>query len=71
MAIQIPSASDVRKALADLERGQLQELADKSNVPITTLTNIRKSTSEQGPTVDTLRKFWPHLLRLLAKKTAA
>ncbi len=70
MSTQIPSAEDVRKRLSDLERGQLQELSDLSGVPMTTLSNIRSSTSGQGPTVETLRKFWPHLLRL-AKKAAA
>lgn len=69
MATQIPSADTVRERLAALEKGQMQELARKSGVPLSTLANIRSS-SKQGPTVDTLRKFWPHLLRL-AKKAAA
>jgi transcriptional regulator with XRE-family HTH domain len=69
MATQIPSAEDVRAALRSLGRGQMQELADKSGVPVTTLSNIRNS-SKQGPTVDTLRKFWPHLLRLTRKAAA-
>jgi predicted transcriptional regulator len=69
MASQIPSADEVRQKLAALERGQFQELSKRSGVPITTLTNIRDS-GKQGPTVDTLRKFWPHLLRL-ARKAAA
>jgi hypothetical protein len=67
MATQIPSAEDVRNKLAELERGQMQELSDLSGVPVTTLSNIRNS-SKQGPTVDTLRKFWPHLKRLVGKK---
>lgn len=68
MANQIPSAEEVRTALRSLGRGQMQELADKSGVPVTTLSNIRNS-SKQGPTVDTLRKFWPHLLRITKKAT--
>lgn len=67
MATQIPSADDVRKRLSELGHGQLQELADRSGVPATTLSNIRKS-GKQGPTVDTLRKFWPHLVRMLKKQ---
>lgn len=68
MSNQIPSASDVRKLLDELQRGQLQELSDASGVPVTTLVNIRKS-GKQGPTVDTLRKFWPHLVRLTKRTT--
>lgn len=63
MASQIPSADEVRQKLSSLERGQIQTLANKSGVPLTTLVNIRDA-SKQGPTVDTLRKFWPHLLRM-------
>ncbi len=70
MASQIPSPDEVRQKLAALERGQLQELSKLSGVPITTLTNIRDS-GKQGPTVDTLRKFWAHLLRLSRKAAAA
>lgn len=69
MATQIPSADAVRERLKALERGQMQQLAKASGVPLTTLSNIRDS-GKQGPTVDTLRKFWPHLLRL-ARKAAA
>jgi predicted transcriptional regulator len=68
MSTHIPSAEDVRKRLSELGRGQMQELADRSGVPVTTLSNIRNS-GKQGPTVDTLRKFWPHLVRM-AKKPA-
>lgn len=70
MATQIPSAEEVRRKLAELERGQMQELSSLSGVPMTTLSNIRASTSDQGPTTTTLRKFWPHLLRM-SKKAAA
>lgn len=66
MSTHIPSAEDVRNKLGGLERGQMQELANLSGVPVTTLSNIRNS-SKQGPTVDTLRKFWAHLERLTAK----
>jgi predicted transcriptional regulator len=52
--------------LLALEHGQMQELARKSGVPLSTLANIR-STSKQGPTVDTLRKFWPLLLKMTKK----
>jgi hypothetical protein len=69
MATQIPSADTVRERLLALEHGQMQELSAKSGVPLSTLSNIRKS-SKQGPTVDTLRKFWPHLLRMARKAVA-
>jgi predicted transcriptional regulator len=70
MSNQIPSAQTVRERLLALEHGRMQELADKSGVPVTTLHNIRKS-GKRGPTVDTVRKFWPVLLRMTAKKAAA
>lgn len=69
MATQIPSADAVRERLKSLEHGDMQALAKKSGVPLSTLSNIRNS-SKQGPTVDTLRRFWPHLLKM-AKRTAA
>lgn len=64
MANQIPSADDVRERLLALEHGQMQQLARDSGVPLSTLSNIRASKSGQGPTTETLRKFWPFLLRL-------
>lgn len=70
MATQIPSAQAVRERLIALEHGQMQELSGLSGVPLSTLSNIRNSSSDQGPTVATLRKFWPHLLKM-AKKAAA
>jgi hypothetical protein len=69
MATQIPSADAVRERLKALEHGDMQALAKLSGVPLSTLSNIRNS-SKQGPTVDTLRKFWPHLLKLAKKATA-
>lgn len=69
MATQIPSAEAVRERLLALEHGQMQELARKSGVPLSTLSNIRNS-DKRGPSVDTVRKFWPHLLRLAVKKPA-
>lgn len=67
MATQIPSAQAVRERLIALEHGQMQELSALSKVPLSTLSNIRNSTSDQGPTVATLRKFWAHLLKLTKK----
>lgn len=64
MATQIPSAETIREKLSELGHGQMQQLAKDSGVPLSTLSNIRNS-GKQGPTVDTARKFWPHLLRLL------
>lgn len=69
MSTQIPSAETVREKLSGLGHGQMQQLARESGVPLSTLSNIRNS-SKQGPTVDTLRKFWPYLIRL-TKKAAA
>ena len=69
MATQIPSADAVREKLRALEHGQMQQLATDSGVPLSTLSNIRNS-SKQGPTVDTLRKFWPHLLKLINAQKA-
>jgi hypothetical protein len=70
MRNQIPSAQAVRELLLALEHGQMQELATLSGVPVTTLHNIRSS-GKRGPTVDTVRKFWPVLLKMTAKRAAA
>jgi predicted transcriptional regulator len=71
MATQIPSVDEVRQRLNEAaELGLIPELSKKSGVPVTTLSNIRSS-GKQGPTVDTLRKFWPHLQRLMNKRAAA
>lgn len=71
MATKIPSAAEVRERLSALDRGQIPMLARDSGVPVTTLINIRDSDKPQGPTVETLRKFWPHLVKLTAKKATA
>jgi hypothetical protein len=71
MAYQVPTAEDVRSRLASLERGQLQRLASDSKVALSTLTNIRDSEKRLGPSVDTLRKFWPLLVKMTREKAKA
>lgn len=63
MASQFPSAEAVRERLLALEHGQMQQLARESGVPLSTLSNIRNS-GKRGPTLETVSKFWPHLLKL-------
>lgn len=69
MANQIPSAVELKTKLAPLGHKDVRELAQASGVPFTTLLKVKDGTTT-NPGVETVRKFWPHLLRL-TKKAAA
>jgi hypothetical protein len=72
MATQFPSVEQVRDGLNLLSSSELRTLADDSDVPLTTLLNIKQSDAPRGPTLETVRRFWPRLTKLIAqKKTAA
>ena len=61
----IPSAEDIRAALAPLSMKQLDELERLSGVPATTIYKIKRG--ETGnPGIETLGKFMPFVPRLLA-----
>jgi hypothetical protein len=74
MDTQIPTAEQVRSALAGLGYTQVQELARLSGVPFTTLWNIRKGGPKVGgkgtdnPGIETVRMFMPFINEL--KKSA-
>jgi hypothetical protein len=69
MATQLPSVEQVRDALQSLSPADLRLLAERSDVPLTTLLNIKGSDKARGPSLETVRKFWPHLQKL-AKNAA-
>lgn len=69
MANQIPSSGDLKEKLAHLGHKEVQELATDSGVPFTTIWKVRAGTTT-NPGVETVRKFWPHLLLKLAKEDA-
>lgn len=56
----IPSAEDVRAALAPLTLKQLERLAELSGVPSTTIYKIKRGET-QNPGIETLRQFLPHV----------
>lgn len=70
MVIQFPSVEQVREGLNSLTAADLRMLAERSDVPLTTLLNIKTSDKSRGPSLETVSKFWPHLQKL-SKKTAA
>lgn len=56
----IPSAEELRAALAPLTLKQLDRLAELSGVPATTLYKIKRGETT-NPGIDTARKFMPHI----------
>ena len=58
----IPSAEEIRAALAPLTLKQLDYLADLSGVPVTTIYKI-KLAETANPGIETVRKFLPHVAR--------
>ena len=61
----IPSAEEVRKALAPLNLKQLEALADASGVPSHTIYKIKRGETA-NPGVDTVGKFLPLIPKVLA-----
>lgn len=61
----IPSAEQVRAALAPLTLRQLDALAALSGVPAPTIYKIRIGQTE-NPGIDTVGKFMPHVRSVLA-----
>lgn len=57
---RIPSAEQVRAALAPLNLRQLDELAALSGVPAPTIYKIRIGQTE-NPGIETVGKFMPHI----------
>jgi hypothetical protein len=63
MANQIPSAVELKTSSLPSATRMSEELAQASGVPFTTLLKVKDGTTT-NPGVETVRKFWPHLLRL-------
>lgn len=63
MATQIPSADDIQARLSTLGHKEVWELSEQSGVPFGTLWKV-KSGATTNPGVETVRKFWPLLVRM-------
>lgn len=61
MSHVIPSAGEVRSRLQALEPGQLEALAQRSGVPVTTLIKVRNGQTA-NPRLETVRVIWPELI---------
>lgn len=57
----IPSAEEVRSRLLPLGPSQLEALAARAGVPVTTLIKVRNGQTE-NPRLETVRLIWPELL---------
>jgi hypothetical protein len=60
MITKLPSAAELRTALAPMNYAQLQRLADLSDVPFHTLRKVRDGETA-NPSLETARKFAPHI----------
>lgn len=60
MQIEIPSAEEVRAALAGLSFGQMQELSRLSGVAFTTLWKVRNGETV-NPRLESVRAFIGHI----------
>lgn len=60
MDVTIPSAADVREALAPLTLKQLEKLAELSGVPMHTIYKVKRGDTP-NPGLETVRKFAPHI----------
>lgn len=56
----IPSAEEVRAALAPLSLKQLDKLAELSGVPVTTIYKVKRGETE-NPGIETVRRFAPFI----------
>lgn len=60
MKSNIPTPDQVREALMALKHSQMQDLAQRSGVPFTTLWNIR-SAATKNPGIKAVHAFYPHI----------
>lgn len=60
MDTPFPSVPEVRARLRALTHSQMQELAQASEVPFTTLWKVR-SGETANPGIETVRKFFAHI----------
>lgn len=67
--LTLPSAEQVRAALAPFNLKQLEALAEVSGIPFTTLYKIAKGKTD-NPGIETLRKFVPYIGQVLAGDAA-
>ena len=62
MVDHVPSAEEVRAALAPLSLRQLERLSELSGVPATTIYKVKRGETE-NPGIETVRKFAPFIGR--------
>lgn len=65
----IPSAAEVKAALAPLTLRQLDRLASMSGVPVATIYKVKLGETT-NPGIETVRKFLPHIDAACAKEAA-
>ena len=65
----IPSAEQVRAALAPLNGRQLERLADMSGVPFATIYKVKLGETS-NPGIETVRRFFPHIAAAAAAEAA-
>lgn len=70
MEAKIPTAYEIRERLAPLSIAQIQELADVSLVPFTTLLKIKRGITE-NPRIDTVGQFLEHIDSVSKSKQTA
>lgn len=67
---EIPTMDAVRAALAPLTLRELEELAEASGVPFTTIYKIKRGETA-NPGLDTVRQFLPLASSMVAAKAPA
>ncbi len=70
MSNEIPSVAEVRQQLSGIELADVRALAVVSGVPFTTLWKVRSGETE-NPGIETVRKFYGFIPKVLAVKEAA
>lgn len=70
MAVQIPSVDELQRLLSGLGHKEVQDLARDSGVPFTTIWKVKDGTTT-NPGVETVRKFWPLLVKKAGKRVPA
>jgi predicted transcriptional regulator len=69
MTSEIPSAAEVRSRLMSLTPTQVEELAEKTGVPLPTLIKIRHDQTK-NPRIETVRALWPALVEMTSAEAA-
>lgn len=65
----LPSTDDVRSRLLLLSFGEVRSLCDETGAPFTTVWKVRAGETA-NPGLETVRSFWPALLRVTEGREA-